>query len=353
MSVLKRLTGVPITLCAAAILVAGAPTRAAAQSGGQVKVTALGSHAGEFCRNDRAMLFEDPTGLRILYDPGQTTDETDRRLGDVHVILLSHAHGDHLGGARPNPATAGTCAAPATVSAAPNSTLAAIAAAKNSAVFATADLAGFVARKIQGVTGSGTAGCAATGLTNELTVPQGAPCTGPLMFGASRTIRRAGTASGVRIATVPAFHTNAPPGALVEAPGTAPGTGSYVGPDAGFIITFTNGLTAYLTGDSGLFGDMETIIRRYYRPKLVVMNMGDIFTLGPDEAAFAISHLIMPTTVIPSHINEQSTDGGAVVPGGKLDRFIRQLPNSETSVVLALSGVTREFDQNGRCVGCR
>ena len=33
-----------------------------------VKITPLGSHDGEFCQNDRAMLFEDPTGVRILYD---------------------------------------------------------------------------------------------------------------------------------------------------------------------------------------------------------------------------------------------------------------------------------------------
>src|SRR5262245_65504767 len=33
-----------------------------------VKVTPLGSHTGELCQNDRALLFEDPTGVRILYD---------------------------------------------------------------------------------------------------------------------------------------------------------------------------------------------------------------------------------------------------------------------------------------------
>ena len=35
-----------------------------------VKITPLGSHAGEYCATDRAMLFEDPTGVRILYDAG-------------------------------------------------------------------------------------------------------------------------------------------------------------------------------------------------------------------------------------------------------------------------------------------
>jgi glycogen synthase len=35
-----------------------------------VKVTPLGSHTGELCQNDRGLLFEDPTGVRILYDVG-------------------------------------------------------------------------------------------------------------------------------------------------------------------------------------------------------------------------------------------------------------------------------------------
>jgi hypothetical protein len=38
-----------------------------------VKVTTpLGQRTGEFCAQDRAILFEDPTCVRILYDPGKT-----------------------------------------------------------------------------------------------------------------------------------------------------------------------------------------------------------------------------------------------------------------------------------------
>jgi hypothetical protein len=52
------------------------------------KITPLGSHTGEFCRNDRGLIFEDPTGVRVLWDPGRTIDGgTDARLGDVHVML--------------------------------------------------------------------------------------------------------------------------------------------------------------------------------------------------------------------------------------------------------------------------
>ncbi|HEY3161514.1 MAG TPA: hypothetical protein VGJ78_21255, partial [Vicinamibacterales bacterium] len=81
---------------------AGLPAEKDHSSAGLVQVTALGSHAGELCRNDRALLFEDPTGVRILYDPGRTVDENDARLGAVHAMLLSHVHNDHAGDVRPN-----------------------------------------------------------------------------------------------------------------------------------------------------------------------------------------------------------------------------------------------------------
>src|SRR5262249_48628482 len=112
-----------------------------------VKVTPLGSRTGEFCSPDRALLFEDPTGVRILYDPGATVaGGTDPRLGDVHAVLLSHAHPDHMGATKlssdPNVGAAG-CAG-STTTAAANSNLAEIVAAKNSAVIAGGNLATFV-----------------------------------------------------------------------------------------------------------------------------------------------------------------------------------------------------------------
>src|SRR5207247_9143415 len=63
-----------------------------------VKITPIGQRTGEFCAQDRALLFEDPTGVRLLYDPGNTVaGGTDPRLRDIHVILISHASPDHLG----------------------------------------------------------------------------------------------------------------------------------------------------------------------------------------------------------------------------------------------------------------
>src|SRR5439155_7349246 len=68
-----------------------------------VKVTPIGQRTGEFCAQDRALLFEDPTGVRLLYDPGNTVaGGTDTRLRDIHVILISHAHPDHSGNGKLN-----------------------------------------------------------------------------------------------------------------------------------------------------------------------------------------------------------------------------------------------------------
>src|SRR5712691_7681239 len=246
---------VATAFCSVSFLVF-AMTVARAQSSALVKVTPLGSHAGELCRNDRALLFEDPTGLRILYDPGRTVDEADGRLGEVHVMLLSHAHNDHIGDVRPSTG-GGTCAAPATGAANPNTNFAAIAALKNAAVLAPGELSGYLSRKIQNIRGTAPGACAEGGLDNIFDVPLAAPCTASLRPGGSRTARRGGASSGVRIAAVQAIHSNGVAASLVDAPGEAPGLSGYGGSEGGFVATFTNGLVAYLTGDTGMFGDRK------------------------------------------------------------------------------------------------
>ena len=318
-----------------------------------VKITPLGSHAGEFCRNDRALLFEDPTGVRVLYDPGRTiAGGADPRLGDVHVVILSHAHTDHVGDVKPDPNSPGTCGNPGTVTAGPNTNLADIVAAKNSAFLAGGEMADYFARKVQDITGSPTAGCAAAGLTNEFVVPLSSPCTATLRPGGSRTARMNGAAVGVKIVTVQAFHSNGIAAAFVDAQGVAPGTTGYGGSEGGFVIKFTNGLTAYLTGDTGMFGDMKTIIRKYYQPNLMVANISDTATLGPDEGAFVAQQLVKPRTVIPSHINEAATSGGAAA-GQRMQRFIQDLAGTDIAVVLPLSERVLQLDGSGNCLNCQ
>src|SRR5215813_14298504 len=76
-----------------------------------VKVTPIGSHAGELCANDRAIVFEDPTGVRFLYDAAHNvTGGDDPRLGRIHMALLSTRPANPLGAWRPKRPAAGPCA---------------------------------------------------------------------------------------------------------------------------------------------------------------------------------------------------------------------------------------------------
>ena len=248
------------------------------------------------------------------------------------------------------------------MSAAPNSNAASIAAAKNAVVFTGGEMSDFVARKIQNIRGSATAACPAAGLTSEVVVPRTEPCTATLRPGGSRTVRFNNATAGVKIAVVPAFHSNGIPAALVDSPSVAAGTTAYGGNDGGAVLQFTNGLSVYLTADSGMFGDMEAIVKRYYKPSVVVINMGDTATMGPDEAAFAVRELIKPRTVIPSHGNEAATTGGNVNSGTRLERFIQlvraprpdaswvsRLTSPPIEVVLPLSDAKIRCDSDGRC----
>jgi L-ascorbate metabolism protein UlaG (beta-lactamase superfamily) len=350
---IRRVEHAPV--CAAAALLLGSIILAGtAHAQALVKVTPLGSHPGELCVDDRALLFEDPTGVRILYDPGFTTDETDPRLGDVHVILLSHAHPDHIGTTRPNRG-GGTCAAPSRGAANSSSNVGTIAAARGAMVFVTSELNTFMGLKIQAVRGTATPACITGGLENETTVPMSSPCTAAFGVGASRTVRRGGASASVRITGVQAIHPNSIPAALIDPPGLPPGMTGYGGVAIGFVVQFTNGLTAYLTGDTGMFGDMGQVVSRFYNPKLVVINIGPggfgPTSLGPIDAGNVIIHLVRPATVMPSHVQEQATAGGAVRSNTWTEQFMR-IVRDFTSVVLPLSDVTLAFDGEGRCIGC-
>lgn len=81
--------------------------------------------------------------------------------------------------------------------------------------------------------------------------------------------------------------------------GSALPDGSYGGNPAGFLIT-ADGKKIYLTCDTGLFETM-----RLYGEEgidLMVLPVGDNFTMGPDDALRAIK-LVKPKLAVPSHYN--------------------------------------------------
>jgi L-ascorbate metabolism protein UlaG (beta-lactamase superfamily) len=73
----------------------------------------------------------------------------------------------------------------------------------------------------------------------------------------------------------------------------------YGGEACGYVIDFESGVKMYHAGDTCVFGDMQ-IIRELYAPEIVMLPIGDHFTMSPREAAYAC-RLLKPKTVIPMH----------------------------------------------------
>jgi len=73
----------------------------------------------------------------------------------------------------------------------------------------------------------------------------------------------------------------------------------YGGEACGYVIEFENGVKIYHAGDTNVFGDMQ-IIRELYGPEIVMLPIGDHYTMSPREAAYACN-LLQPKTVIPMH----------------------------------------------------
>ena len=71
------------------------------------------------------------------------------------------------------------------------------------------------------------------------------------------------------------------------------------GEAAGYVIGFDNGYRVYHAGDTCVFGDMQ-LIGRLYKPDLALVPIGDYFTMGPRDAAYACT-LIKPKTIIGMH----------------------------------------------------
>jgi len=314
----------------AALCVGCAGTMTQPTGVGVVKITPLGSHDGEFCARDRALVLEDPDGTRILYDAGYTVrGANDPRLGKIDAVLLSHVHGDHLGPAHQPAANAGACGNPDfSVNDTPNSNTVNIVVAKKAKFMVGSDMNTFFAPKVKSAGGD--------------------PAQVQLVrFGAMAKI------GGVKVATVPAIHTNAVGPEFLEKPLgdmlRANGLLADVGPAVGYVLGFTNGLVVYLSGDTGITAEQDVVVRRHYKANLAVINIGDVFSTGPTEAAYVINELVKPSSVIASHANEVATQGGKVI-GAKTSAFMKAV---DIPAYVPLSGKTMGFDGGGRCVsGC-
>ncbi|HJU17535.1 MAG TPA: MBL fold metallo-hydrolase [Stellaceae bacterium] len=263
-----------------------------------VKITPLGSYDGEFCALDRAMVFEDPDGTRILYDAGRTVrGPDDPRLGKIDGVLLSHVHADHLGDMHSSMANAGDCAHPKfDVKDTPSSNTEKIVIAKKAKFFVGGEMNSWFGTRIP----------AAGGDKSQVVT---------LRFGAMSKL------GGVSLWSIPAAHSNGISPAFLSGDLARQmqtnGLTAYVGPPGGYVLRFSNGLTVYLSGDTGVIADQDLVVRREFHATLAVLNIGNVFTTGPTEAAYVINELVKPNAAIPSHANEMATKDGKLLPGTK------------------------------------
>lgn len=172
-----------------------------------------------------------PDGQVMVIDPWVQSNprcpEALHHFERIDAILITHAHGDHLGDA--------------------------IALAKRyqpKVVVATYELCGWLSK--QGV----------------------ANCSGMNLGGSQEVL-------GAKVTQVIAHHTSS-----IE---TEDGP-IYGGVATGFVVSLPGGFTFYHAGDTALFSDMQ-LICELYRPRLAFLPIGDFFTMDPRQAALACKFL--------------------------------------------------------------
>jgi L-ascorbate metabolism protein UlaG (beta-lactamase superfamily) len=95
---------------------------------------------------------------------------------------------------------------------------------------------------------------------------------------------------GLSITMVPAMHSSS-----VEEDGQI----VYLGVATGYVITFEDGLTIYYSGDTSIFGDMR-LVGEIYKPQIAFLCIGDLYTMGPEQAAKA-SEMLGVKQIVPMH----------------------------------------------------
>ena len=108
------------------------------------------------------------------------------------------------------------------------------------------------------------------------------------------------------------------------------------GEPAGFIVELENGFRIYHMGDTGLFGDMK-FIGEYYKPDLVLIPIGGHFVLSPTDAAYATSNYLKPRFAIPMHYGTNPHLKGTP------EEYVRALGKTSTQVLDMKPGDSRRF----------
>ena len=231
-----------------------------------------------------------PGGKTIVIDPwlsgGPKTPapyKTDlSALGKVDLLLVTHAHVDHIGDAP------------------------AIAKLNNTVLYGPADM-----------------------VTPLLTL-------GMLPANLSHRFNKTGHVTplpGIKVTAVAAEHSSL---LVFNNPTTGKLESHPAGEAVGYIIEMENGFKIWHMGDTGLFGDMKFINDRY-KPDLVLMPIGGNFTMDPEDAAFAVKNWLTPKAVIPMHYNSNP------LTKGTLAEFQNAMKGALTNLVPMAEGDKVQF----------
>ena len=231
-----------------------------------------------------------PGGKTIVIDPWLTGGpktpapyKTDiAALGKVDLLLVTHAHVDHIGDAP------------------------AIAKAQNTVLYGPADM----------VTPLITLGILPANLGHRFNK------TGHVI-----------PLPGIKVTAVQAEHSSL---LVHNNPATGKNESHPAGEAVGYIIQMENGFKIWHMGDTGLFGDMKFIYDRY-KPDLVLIPIGGNFTMDPEDAAFGMKTWIPAKSVIPMHF------GSNPLTKGTSAEFIEAMKGSNTKVIVMTEGQTVEF----------
>ncbi|SNT34546.1 L-ascorbate metabolism protein UlaG, beta-lactamase superfamily [Noviherbaspirillum humi] len=231
-----------------------------------------------------------PGGKVIVIDPWLTsnpkTPQEYKRLealGKVDLILVTHAHFDHMADAP------------------------ALAKLNNAPMYGPA------------------------GMNQSMVTLGMLPTTLSQRFGKGGTIAPLGP--NIRITATRAEHSSE---LLWRNPSTDKDETHPGGEPVGFVIELENGFRIYHSGDTGLFGDMR-MIGDYYKPDLVLLPIGGHFTMDPKDAAIAARDMLKAKYAIPIHY------GTIPQLKGTPQEFIAAMGTSSTTVIPMQPGERVEF----------
>ncbi len=274
----------------AAMTLAHLPAHAQAAASPAATTTAIPGKTEMLWLGQAAWRIKTPGGKVIVIDPWITGGpkapamyKSDlSALGKIDLLLVTHAHVDHIGDAP------------------------ALAKLHNTVLYGPADM----------MTPLVTLGVLPANLTHR--------------FNKSGHVT---PLPGIKVTAVKAEHSSL----LVFAnPITGKNESHPAGEAVGYIIELENGFKLWHMGDTGLFGDMK-FIAEYYKPDVVLMPIGGNFTMDPEGAAYAARTWINPKAVVPMHYNSNP------MTKGTLAEFQAAMKGSPIRVVPVSEGQTIEF----------